>query len=104
MPDKTPSKRTWTVNDITTILAAVFSGLALLISTWNSTKNDHIISTMRHVVAQQDEQTMKAEVIASDLAIATKATKESDAKLDKIVEKTADVKNSIQVIDSKLKK
>lgn len=78
-------KKSWTANDITTILAAIFSGLALLISTWNQTKLDH-------VAKQQDLQVLTAAVIREDLATVQHATQE---KLDRIDRSTATVESKV---------
>lgn len=81
-------KKPWTVNDIVTILGAIFSGLALLITTWNSTKSDHIATTIGHVAQQQDVQLAKTEVIK--------------AEVESTQQKAAVVEHKVQVIEASL--
>lgn len=78
-------RKGWTVNDVVTVIGAIFSGFALLISTWNNHK-------IGDVQTQQVMQVQKAEVISSELE-ATK--KETTNKLNKIEKTTENVESRI---------
>ncbi len=78
-------------NDIVTIIGAIFSGLALLISTWNSTQ-------LNRVQTKQDTHERKAE----DIQVALDASKrETYRKLDKIEKTTEEVDSKVGAAISK---
>ena len=100
MPDEpTPGLPWWKdVKSILLIITAITSMVTTINTQCTRSRVDH---GFEHVAQRQEEQVQTAAVIKADLNEAAAIT---EKKLDRIAEKTADVKNSVQVIDSKLPK
>ena len=98
MPDATPPQIPWwhDFTKIMLLITTLFSGFAAIQSKCNGERAD---DGFNHISQRQEEQVQTAAVIKEDLHVAAAIT---EKKLDKIVEKTADVKNTVQVIESKL--
>lgn len=67
MPDQPKGPWGLSRNDIISIIGAIFSGIAMLITTCNMHEIDRGNRTLRHVEAQQDTQLQKTQDIAIEI-------------------------------------